>query len=357
MTELTHTSEDLLNKLRKGDFIADGKVIDILIEAHNAAKTLLQRIKNHNLQPLDLDIISRESASTRPESPGGSFLTHNNSAPSRPSTCVSPLLETSPPRRADPGRAAPRAVRDIRASGSPTRRRRTAAPASRLRRNRADRVSHRSRATPYGVPRQVLEGGLVIPAGGNQRPLGEEPVVHFHVPADEHLIARIHRPLETEILGRDVTPVPGRQENHVGIPMNVDKPGVRKQLQQQADAAGVGWRLQHQGATVLPREFLKEQLQALLPLGDLAFRHAAQGQIPVVVLRAARKRPTQIRRSQGGCAEGKLVFGGHPEMLGHVVAQPATWAQATPAAAHQPAPNREKCAGTRLDRGSDKRTG
>ncbi|MFZ1979174.1 MAG: chemotaxis protein CheA [Bacteroidota bacterium] len=55
MTELTHTSEDLLNKLRKGDFIADGKVIDILIEAHNAAKTLLQRIKNHNLQPLDLD--------------------------------------------------------------------------------------------------------------------------------------------------------------------------------------------------------------------------------------------------------------------------------------------------------------
>ena len=55
MTELTHTSEDLLNKLRKGDFIADGEVIDILIEAHTAAKTLLQRIKNHNLQPIDLD--------------------------------------------------------------------------------------------------------------------------------------------------------------------------------------------------------------------------------------------------------------------------------------------------------------
>ena len=55
MTELTHTSEDLLNKLRKGDFIADGKIIDILIEAHNAANTLLQRIKNHDLQPLNLD--------------------------------------------------------------------------------------------------------------------------------------------------------------------------------------------------------------------------------------------------------------------------------------------------------------
>jgi len=55
MTELTHTSEDLLNKLRKGDFVADGEVIDILIEAHTAAKTLLQRIRNHNLQPIDLD--------------------------------------------------------------------------------------------------------------------------------------------------------------------------------------------------------------------------------------------------------------------------------------------------------------
>ena len=55
MAELTHTSEDLLNKLRKGDLIADGEVIDILIEAHNAAKTLLQRIKDRNLQPLELD--------------------------------------------------------------------------------------------------------------------------------------------------------------------------------------------------------------------------------------------------------------------------------------------------------------
>jgi two-component system chemotaxis sensor kinase CheA len=55
MTELAHTSEDLLNKLRKGDFVADGEIIDILIESHNAAKILLQRIKNHNVQPLDLD--------------------------------------------------------------------------------------------------------------------------------------------------------------------------------------------------------------------------------------------------------------------------------------------------------------
>ena len=55
ITELAHTSEDLLNKLRKGDLVADGKIIDILIEAHNAASILLQRIENRNLQPVELN--------------------------------------------------------------------------------------------------------------------------------------------------------------------------------------------------------------------------------------------------------------------------------------------------------------
>jgi two-component system, chemotaxis family, sensor kinase CheA len=57
MTELTHTSEDLLNKLRKGDIIADGNIIDVLIEAHNAAKILLQRIESRNLQPIEMNDI------------------------------------------------------------------------------------------------------------------------------------------------------------------------------------------------------------------------------------------------------------------------------------------------------------
>jgi two-component system chemotaxis sensor kinase CheA len=55
ITELSHTSEDLLNKLRKGDFIADSGVIDVLIEAHKAAKILVQRIENHNIEPIELN--------------------------------------------------------------------------------------------------------------------------------------------------------------------------------------------------------------------------------------------------------------------------------------------------------------
>ncbi len=55
MTELTHTSEDLLNKLRKSEIIADGKIIDVLIEVRNAASVLLQRIESRDLQPVELN--------------------------------------------------------------------------------------------------------------------------------------------------------------------------------------------------------------------------------------------------------------------------------------------------------------
>jgi two-component system chemotaxis sensor kinase CheA len=55
MTELTHTGEDLLNKLRKGDIVADSKIIDVLIEVRNAASVLLQRIESRDLQPIELN--------------------------------------------------------------------------------------------------------------------------------------------------------------------------------------------------------------------------------------------------------------------------------------------------------------
>ena len=55
ISELSHTSEDLLNKLRKGDLTADGAIIDVLIEAHNVAHILLQRIESKNLQPIDIN--------------------------------------------------------------------------------------------------------------------------------------------------------------------------------------------------------------------------------------------------------------------------------------------------------------
>jgi two-component system, chemotaxis family, sensor kinase CheA len=55
ISELAHTSEDLLNKLRKGECAATSEIIDVLIEAHKTAGVLLQMIEKRNLQPIALD--------------------------------------------------------------------------------------------------------------------------------------------------------------------------------------------------------------------------------------------------------------------------------------------------------------
>ncbi len=60
MTELTHASEDLLNKIRKGEIIADENIIDLLIEIHKTAVILLNRIENRNLQSLDFNDIMQK---------------------------------------------------------------------------------------------------------------------------------------------------------------------------------------------------------------------------------------------------------------------------------------------------------
>jgi len=52
---LAHTSEDLLNKLRKGECAATSEIIDVLIDVHKTAGVLLQRIEGHNLQPIEID--------------------------------------------------------------------------------------------------------------------------------------------------------------------------------------------------------------------------------------------------------------------------------------------------------------
>ncbi len=55
IVELAHTSEDLLNKLRKGECTATSEIIDVLIEAHKTAVVLLQRIESRDLQPIEMD--------------------------------------------------------------------------------------------------------------------------------------------------------------------------------------------------------------------------------------------------------------------------------------------------------------
>jgi len=55
ISELAHVCEDLLNRLRKNEIVADSNIIDILIDAHKTARILLSRIENHNLEPIDIN--------------------------------------------------------------------------------------------------------------------------------------------------------------------------------------------------------------------------------------------------------------------------------------------------------------
>ncbi|MFH0990132.1 MAG: chemotaxis protein CheA [bacterium] len=57
MTELGHSCEDLLNKLRKGELVATAAMIDVMFKAYDMIKVLLERIEKKNMQPVDFSHI------------------------------------------------------------------------------------------------------------------------------------------------------------------------------------------------------------------------------------------------------------------------------------------------------------
>lgn len=60
VTELTHKMEDILNRLRKGEMVVNPWIMDLLLASVDFLKILLQRVKDHVTEPIDLeDILSR----------------------------------------------------------------------------------------------------------------------------------------------------------------------------------------------------------------------------------------------------------------------------------------------------------
>jgi two-component system, chemotaxis family, sensor kinase CheA len=88
MTELAHTSEDLLNVLRKGECAATSDIIDVLIEAHKTAGFLLERIESRNLQPLEIGSILEKLRRGKQQTPSSD--TAGAVAPSVKDTVVRP---------------------------------------------------------------------------------------------------------------------------------------------------------------------------------------------------------------------------------------------------------------------------
>lgn len=75
VTSLTHKMEDILNKLRKAELVVTAEIMDLLLESLDILKVLLENVRNHNDEVLDLDdIIGRlaeadGSAAEAPEEP------------------------------------------------------------------------------------------------------------------------------------------------------------------------------------------------------------------------------------------------------------------------------------------------
>jgi two-component system chemotaxis sensor kinase CheA len=54
MTTLAHRCEDVLNKVRKGELVVTSRSMDVMFEAYDLLKVLLQRIEQKNAEPVDL---------------------------------------------------------------------------------------------------------------------------------------------------------------------------------------------------------------------------------------------------------------------------------------------------------------
>jgi len=57
VTTLSHRMEDILNKLRKAEMKLRPDIMDLLLEALDLLKTLLDNVRNHKNEPIDLDDI------------------------------------------------------------------------------------------------------------------------------------------------------------------------------------------------------------------------------------------------------------------------------------------------------------
>ena len=73
LVKVTHKSEDVLNRLRKGELAFDNKIMDVILEAIDLVKLLVDDIKKDNIveRPLDGTLARLESvlADKHEESP------------------------------------------------------------------------------------------------------------------------------------------------------------------------------------------------------------------------------------------------------------------------------------------------
>ncbi len=84
MTRLTHRAEDVLNKLRKGELSVNADRMDALLEAADAIKMLLDRIKEQNLEKVDLSHVMAMLEGTMTEQGGAPVVLEEKTSEAEP---------------------------------------------------------------------------------------------------------------------------------------------------------------------------------------------------------------------------------------------------------------------------------
>jgi two-component system chemotaxis sensor kinase CheA len=62
LTGLAHKFEDVLNKIRRGDLTVTRQKMDVMFEAYDLLKLLVERIEQHNAEPVEIDVACRKLA-------------------------------------------------------------------------------------------------------------------------------------------------------------------------------------------------------------------------------------------------------------------------------------------------------
>lgn len=97
LVKITHKTEDVLNRLRKGEFQVTAEIMDVILEAVDLIKLLVNDIRNGEIIERDLDYVIEK---LQPYISGNfAEATVLTQTPQDSSTAAAPVAEEAPPPR------------------------------------------------------------------------------------------------------------------------------------------------------------------------------------------------------------------------------------------------------------------
>lgn len=108
LVRVTHRTEDVLNRLRKGEMVVTPALMDVILEAVDLVKVLVSDIKGGEIQEREIDgTIARLEA----------YMQMESAPPASPPSEASPVSPPPPPTSGEPAAAPPSVKPDVKTQG------------------------------------------------------------------------------------------------------------------------------------------------------------------------------------------------------------------------------------------------